>query len=62
MARWTPALDDLLCSYVETDRYSFGQIAEHMGMSRDQVTSRWRKIVTRMGCQTDTPFSPMGRV
>lgn len=48
---WSPALDDMLCAYVETDLYSFGEIAKRMGLGRDQVTSRWRRIVTRMGPQ-----------
>ena len=36
---------------VEQDLYSFGQIAKLMGLGRNQVTARWRRIVTRMGAQ-----------
>jgi len=51
LTRWTPQLDDRLCELVETDQHSFGEIARIMGLGRNQVTARWRRIVTRMGTQ-----------
>jgi len=51
MKHWTPEMDDRLCALVETDQYSFGQIAVLMNMTRHQITSRFTKIRRNFGRQ-----------